>query len=690
VHHLVPRHLQRYAVAVGSAALISGLTAGTALAATSGSEPTRTAVSQGVNPTHIKGAKEVGATANTTTMTVSFILKAQNLSALESKVSAGWTGPYLTTAQFAQQYGQTPQVVNELESYLSSYGITSTAYSDNLDVTAQGTAAEFNKALSIGLNNYNIPATGQAPAQTVYASKANPSVSTGFASDILSILGLSNYSPFVSQALPAKTTSATTKSSSNSIPLGERTPEDFENEYGLDSLESAGDAGQGQTLGIVTLASVNASVPQTFWNTLGLSTKADRITLDNIDGGAGPVSLTAGSDETTLDVEQSGAIAPQANIDVYQAPNTDYGFVDAFFAAASQNVASTVSSSWGESETAIATSVASGTESATYAQTFDEAFLEMAAQGQSNFVATGDYGAYQDVSDVGTTALSAGNPSDSPYTTAAGGTTNPGVQTYPVTNTSGVTTAVDSVDIPEQITWGWDYLWPMWAAFGGTSEKQVATDFSFDGGSNGGYSSIEPRPSYQNGVSGVGSFDDYQYLTPTDEQQVDNLTEPTAFGFTANPQLGSGTASSGRATPDLGFDADPQTGYAVYDPQFQAVYGTKIVEYGGTSFVAPQLNGVSAVYDSALGHRVGFWNPVIYAAAQAPNSPFTPIDINQQFKGSEYLSTTNESTGVTSTLPGSFSSDNLYYTGTPGTVFNPGSGLGYANLGQLETDFASH
>ncbi len=47
-------------------------------------------------------------------MTVSFILKAQNLSALESKVQSGWTGPYLTTAQFAQQYGQTPQVVSEL------------------------------------------------------------------------------------------------------------------------------------------------------------------------------------------------------------------------------------------------------------------------------------------------------------------------------------------------------------------------------------------------------------------------------------------------------------------------------------------------------------------------------------------------------------------------------------------------
>ena len=58
------------------------------------------------------------------------------------------------------------------------------------------------------------------------------------------------------------------------------------------------------------------------------------------------MSLDNGSDETTLDVEQSGAIAPQSNILVYQAPNTDNGFADEFFAAASQNVAGSVSVSW--------------------------------------------------------------------------------------------------------------------------------------------------------------------------------------------------------------------------------------------------------------------------------------------------------------------------------------------------------
>jgi subtilase family serine protease len=136
-----------------------------------------------------------------------------------------------------------------------------------------------------------------------------------------------------------------------------------------------------------------------------------------------------GSGETTLDAEQSGAIAPQANIIVYQAPNTDYGVVDGYFTAASQNIADTVSASWGESETDITASVNEGIESDAYAGSFDEAYLELAAQGQSAFVSSGDDGACTADEDLGTTNLSAGNPDSSPWITAAGGTISTGSPT---------------------------------------------------------------------------------------------------------------------------------------------------------------------------------------------------------------------------------------------------------------------
>jgi len=95
------------------------------------------------------------------------------------------------------------------------------------------------------------------------------------------------------------------------------------------------------------------------------------------------------------------------------------------------------------------------------------------------------------------------------------------------------------------------------------------------------------------------------------------------------------------------------------------VYGASaggINEFGGTSFVGPQLNGATAVIDSYLGHRVGFWNPSIYAAAGGSDSPFTQL--NQ-------VGTSN---------------DNIYYTGNPGQAYNEGIGLGLPDLAKLAGD----
>ena len=121
---------------------------------------------------------------------------------------------------------------------------------------------------------------------------------------------------------------------------------------------------------------------------------------------------------------------------------------------------------------------------------------------------------------------------------------------------------------------------------------------------------------------------------------------------------------SGRAVPDVSADADPYSGYLLYEPSFAGI-GQPALQggWGGTSFVAPQLNGSTAVIDSYLGHRVGFWNPAIYAAAAGADSPFTQL--NQA----------------------STSNDNIYYTGNPGQAYNQGAGLGYPNLTELAGDF---
>jgi hypothetical protein len=143
-----------------------------------------------------------------------------------------------------------------------------------------------------------------------------------------------------------------------------------------------------------------------------------------------------------------------------------------------------------------------------------------------------------------------------------------------------------------------------------------------------------------------------------------DLVEPTAWSFNPAPSVTSGSGR-GRAVPDLSADADPYSGYLLYEPSLAGV-GAPVLQggWGGTSFVAPQFNGSTAVIDSLLGHRIGFWNPAVYADAISHHSPFTPIS--------------QAGTG----------SDNLSYTGNPGEPYNAGSGLGYPSFGKLAADYS--
>jgi kumamolisin len=112
-------------------------------------------------------------------------------------------------------------------------------------------------------------------------------------------------------------------------------------------LYKRGVSGKGRTLGIVTLANFTPSDVFAYWSGAGLTVDPNRLQIVNIDGGPGAPSDASDSLETTLDVEQSGGVAPCAKIIVYLAPNTFQAFVDAFAAAVESNSAETLSTSWG-------------------------------------------------------------------------------------------------------------------------------------------------------------------------------------------------------------------------------------------------------------------------------------------------------------------------------------------------------
>jgi kumamolisin len=650
-------------IVLGAGVLITPLATASSASAATGPN-TLTAVAAGVDAADLPGATVFGTTPPSTPVTVSFILQMRGEASLGAAVEQGIpTSDYLSVRQFAAQYGQSASNIGALTSYLAGFGITTTVYPDDLDVVANGTAGDFNNALTITEEQVHVPAQqggGFGPSdheQTVYTNNSQPLLPYRLASFVTAILGLSNYGPYDSDlAKPAAQDKAQSSSSSTCVAEfgltnGCHLPQDFAKMYDLNPLYRRAD-GSGQTIGIVTLAAVDpgpagyAYAPDYFWSNIADVTRTGTLTVDNVDGGPGAASADSGSGETDIDIEQSGSLAPGANVIDYQAPNTDYGFADAFFTAASQNIASGVSASWGESETNLVAAIRSGEESAGYQQAFDEAFLELAAQGQSAFVSAGDYGAYTAAEDIGTTNLAVDEPGDSPYVTVCGGTSLPGT-TY-LSGPDGTATATTTANR----IWGWDYLWAPIAQVTGDPLATVAEGETIGGG--GGFSTLEPEPSYQRGVSGTNSFHAVEYLSPTDYQTVaPGQVEPTEWNFNPTPTVTTGYGT-GRVLPDLATDADPQTGYLVYGA---SVGGLN--EYGGTSFVDPQLNGSTAVIDSYLGHRVGFWNPVIYSAAAVGSHVFTQLN----------------SAGT--------SNDNIYYTGNPGAEYNEGDGLGQPDLASL-------
>jgi kumamolisin len=641
----------------------AAIAASSAQASSTPGSNTREHVPTGILASALPGASAFGDTPSSTPEQVSFILKERNLAQLETAVTSGLKS-FNSVRQFASNYGQTPAVVSALTSYLASFGITTSVYAGNVDVSATGTAGEFDAALSVTQQNYHVPAQhgsgGYAVrAQTVYSATGAPELPYRLAQNVVAILGLTNYAPFVSHAVHVSEAFSATSSSSADQP-GSYLPSDFASQYGLDPLYKTAD-GAGETIGIVTLAALDPGAPQYFWqNVADVPTTGRTVTVDNVDGGPGAPSNAAGTGETDLDVEQSGGLAPGANVIVYQAPNSDPGFIDAFFSAASQNIADTLSTSWGESETYVAGAVAAGQETAAYEAAFDEAFLELGDQGQSVFDAAGDQGAYDASGDIGTTNLSVDTPADSPYATASGGTTTPW---------SGTLTGPDgsaTVTVPNQRAWGWDYLWSAIASI--TDSTYAAAAVANIGGGGGGFSVVESEPSYQKLVSGTSDYHGVQYLTPIDYEPVvsgTNFIEPTQWSVTSTPPLVSGEGT-GRAVPDVSADADPYSGYLLYEPSFvQADQPTLQNGWGGTSFIGPQFNGSTAVIDSYLGHRIGLWNPFLYSLAGGPDSPVTPL--NQ-------LGTGN---------------DNLFFTGNPGQLYNEATGLGVPNLARFARDLAA-
>jgi subtilase family serine protease len=269
------------------------------------------------------------------------------------------------------------------------------------------------------------------------------------------------------------------------------------------------------------------------------------------------------TDETSLDVEWSHVMAPEANILLVETPMTEtegiYGFPQI---AAAENyvidhhLGDVITQSFGANESTFT--------SPRQIYWLRSAYINAARHGVTVLASSGDQGATDDVCDPSSGCANPDNgiccqstravdwPSSDPLVTAVGGT-------QLQLNDEGVRTAPDSV---------WNDL---------SSTVGVTGPVYTWGASGGGRSIVFSRPRFQNGVAGV--------------------------------------VGDSRGTPDIAMSAAVNGAVDFYDTTDPSVAGWGIL--GGTSEASPLFSGIVALADQFAGHSLGYLNPALYAMAQS-------------------------------------------------------------------------
>ena len=361
-------------------------------------------------------AAKVGSLPSDQRMNLSIVLPLRNQSELTSLLKQIYdpSSPdyrhFLGVAQFTERFGPTEEEYQSVVDFAKTHGLTVTGTSANrLIVSVSGSVAQIQSTFNVKMWRYQHPTQNRE----FFSPDREPSVPTGLS--IRHITGLNNYSLPMSMTVP--------------LPKGAKGA-DVEgsgpgNNYVASDMRAAyygGTAltGRGQTLGLVQFDGyaivdvISAFNGEATLSTSGAdsvvnytppdsqttySVPIHNVLLDQATGAPGQFISPIADAEQVLDIVQSIGMAPGlSQVRVYIGSND----VDILSAISSENLANEVSISWlwlPDDPSSV-----------------DQFFQEMAAQGQSVFVASGDYGAY-----------SPNNlyyfPAEDDWVTAVGGTT---------------------------------------------------------------------------------------------------------------------------------------------------------------------------------------------------------------------------------------------------------------------------
>jgi len=294
---------------------------------------------------------------------------------------------FLSVQQFTDNFGPSLEDYEAVIRFAEKNGLAVTGASPNrLLVSVSGTVANIEKAFHLTLSSYQHP----SEARSFYSPDREPSADLSVA--LWHISGLDNFS--IPRPASLVREAEVLRNVNGSGPSGYFLGSDLRAAYyGGTAL-----TGAGQSIGLLEFAGYNIADVNAYFAKVAQPLNVP-VTGVSTDGSSLVCTGTCDDTEQVLDIEAAISMAPGLNqLLVYVSDTSD---VSIFNRMATDNVAKSLSCSWGWSPAD--------------ASSDDPIFKEFAAQGQNLFVASGDSGAYSRNSKYV-------YPADDGYVTAVGGT----------------------------------------------------------------------------------------------------------------------------------------------------------------------------------------------------------------------------------------------------------------------------
>jgi kumamolisin len=301
----------------------------------------------------------------------------------------------ITHQQLWTKHGASATDMTKIESFAHHFGLSIVSTDKNRRIIKlHGSASQMQKAFHVTLDKY------QSNHQTFIGRSGPISVPLFLKNSVQGVFGL--------DTRPIATPKLRIKDSNKKMAISEAyTPTQLSTIYNFPQA-----TGRGQTIALIELGGgYTLSDIQEYFQ--GLQLQPPKIISVSVDGGFNnPTTPDSADAEVMLDIEVAGAVASNADIVVYFAPNTDSGFLNAISAAVHDTKynPSIISISWG------------GPESNWTSQaldSFNTLFQEAASVGITVCAAAGDRGSSDGILDG---LAHVDFPSSSPYVLACGGT----------------------------------------------------------------------------------------------------------------------------------------------------------------------------------------------------------------------------------------------------------------------------